>query len=100
MAPKKEIKKLFAKADSIYDKKLSRPRTKLADLQSKIWDGVETGFLLSDFAQGLCPINAEVPAIYSTLLDAADISPTLIWNQNTRRKERRDFTSEAAKIVH
>ena len=103
----KEInKKLFSKADSLVDKILSSPRIKLSNSQTLILDGVETGFFLSDFAQQLRRKNADVPDIYFTLLDAADISPTLVLNQNAKAKERgswvpfKIWTSEAAKAVH
>ena len=86
---KKEInKKLFSKADTLVDKILSSPRIKLSNSQFLILDGVETGIFLSDFAQQLRRKNAGVPYIYFTLLDAADISPTLILNQNAKAKER------------
>ena len=86
---KKEInKKLFSKADSLVDKILSCPRIKLSNSQTLILDGVETGIFLSDFVQQLRRKNADVPDIYFTLLDAADISPTLILNQNAKGKER------------
>ena len=86
---KKEInKKLFSKADSLVDKILSCPRIKLSISQTLIFDGVETGILLSDFAQQLRRKNADVPDIYFTLLDAAGISPALILNQNAKAKER------------
>ena len=103
----KEInKKLFSKADSLVDKILSSPRIKLSKSKTLIFDGVETGIFLSDFAQQLRCKNADVPDIYFTLLDAADISPTLILNQNAKAKERgswipfKIWTSEAAKAVH
>ena len=86
---KKEIsKKLFSKADSLVDKILSCPRIKLSNSQTLILDGVQTGIFLSDFAQQLRRKNADVPDIYFTLLDDADISPTLILNQNAKAKER------------
>ena len=104
---KKEInKKLFSKADSLVDKILSSPRIKLSKSQNLILDGVETGIFLSDFAQQLRRKNADVPDIHFSLLDAADISPTLILNQNAKAKERgsrvtfKIWTSEAAKAVH
>ena len=82
---KKEInKKLFSKADSLVDKKLSCPRIKLSSSQTLALDGVETGFFLSDSAQQLRRKHADVPDIYFTLLDAAGISPTLILNQNAK----------------
>ena len=81
-------KKLFSKADSLVDKILCCPRIKLSNSQTLILDGVETGIFLSDFAQQLRRKNADVPDIYFTLLDAADISATLILNQNAKAKER------------
>ena len=69
---KKEIKrKIFSKADSLVDEILSCPRIKLSNSQTLILNGVETGIILSDFAQQLCPKNADVPDIYFTLRDAA-----------------------------
>ena len=104
---KKETnKKLFSKADSLVDKILSSPGIKLTNSQTLILDGVETGTFLSDFAQQLRRKNADVPDIYFTLLDAADVSPTKILNQNAKAKERgswvpfKIWTSEAAKAVH
>ena len=86
---KNEInKKLFSKADSLADKTLSPPRIKLSNSQTLILDGVETGIFLSDFAQQLRRKKADVPDIYYTLLDAPDISQTLILNQNAKAKER------------
>ena len=86
---KKEIsKKFFSKADSLVDKILSCPRIKLSNSQILIFDGVETGIFLSDFAQQLRRKNADIPDSYFTLLDAADISPTLILNQTAKAKER------------
>ena len=84
---KEKNKKLFSKADSSVDKILSS-LIKLSNSQTLILDGVETGIFLSDFAQQLRRKNADVPDIYFTLLDAADISPTLILNQNAKAKER------------
>ena len=86
---KKEInKKLFSKADSLVEKTLSCPRIKLSNSQILVLDGVETGIFLSDFAQQLRRKNADVPAIYFALFDAAGISPTSILNQNATAKER------------
>ena len=68
---KKEINKnLFSKADSLVDKVLSCPRIKLSNSQTLIWDVVEIGIFLSDFAQQLRRKNADVPDIYFTSLDA------------------------------
>ena len=86
---KKEINEnIFSKADALVDKTLSRPRIKLSNSQTLIWGSLETGILLSDFAQQLRRKNADVPDNYFTLLDAASISPTLILNQNAKAKER------------
>ena len=52
-------------------------------------DGTDTAVLLHDFAQHLRRKNADVPDIYFTLLDAADISPSIILNQNAKAKERK-----------
>ena len=67
---------------------MSCPRIKLSKSETLILEGVETGILLSDFAQQLRRENADVPDIYFTLLDAAGISATLILNQNAKAKER------------
>ena len=89
---KKEInKKLFSKADSLVDKILCCLRMKLANSQTIILDSVETGILLSHFAQQLRRKNADVPDIYFTLLDAAGLSPTLILNHNAKAKERGSY---------
>ena len=86
---KKEINKmLFSKADSLVDKNLSCPRIKLSNSQTLILNSVEAGIFLSGFAQQLRRKNADVPDNYFTLFDAADISPTLILNQNAKAKER------------
>ena len=86
---KKDINKnLFAKADSLVDKVLSSPRIKLSTSNSLILDGTDTGVSLTDFAQTLKRKNAAVPDIYFTLLDAADITPSLVLNKNAKEKER------------
>ena len=64
-------KKLFGKADSQIDKILSCSRIKLSKSQTIILDGVDTGVLFSDFTLHLRRINADIPDIYFTLLDAA-----------------------------
>ena len=81
-------KKLFGKADSLIDKILSCSRIKLSDSQTIILDGVDTGVLFSDFTHSLRRKNSDVPDIYFTLLDAAGISPSLVFNQNAKAKER------------
>ena len=81
-------KKLFGKADTLIDKILSCSRIKLSNSQTIIWDGVDTGVLISDFTLPLRRKNADVPDIYFTLLDAAGISPSLVFNQNAKAKNR------------
>ena len=86
---KKDINKnLFAKADSLVDKVLSSPRIKLSTSNFLILDGTDTGVSLTDFAQTLKRKNAAVPDIFFTLLDAADITPSLVLNKNAKEKER------------
>ena len=81
-------KKLFAKADPLRDKILSCSRIKLSNSQTIILDGVDTGVLISDFTLHLRRKNAGVPDIYFILLDAAAISPSLVFNQNAKAKDR------------
>ena len=86
---KKDINKnLFVKAASLVDKVLSSPHIKLSTSNSLILDGTDTGVSLTDFAQTLKRKNAAVPDIYFTLLDAADITPSLVLNKNAKEKER------------
>ena len=83
----KEInKKLFTKADSLVGKVLSCPRIKLPTSHTLIVDGVETGMLLSDFAQQLRRKNADITTF--TLVDYAGRSLTLVLNHNSKTKER------------
>ena len=82
---KKEInKKIFSEADPLIDKILSCSRIKLSNSQAIILDGV----LISDFTLHLRRKNADVPDIYFTLLDAAGISPSLVFNKNAKANER------------
>ena len=81
-------KKLFVKADTLIDKILSCSRIKLSNSQTIILDGVDTGVLISDFNLHLRRKNADAPDIYFTLLDAAGISPSLVFNQNAKAKDR------------
>ena len=81
-------KKLFGKADSLIDKILSCSRIKLSKSRTIILDGVNTGTLISDFTLHLRCKNADVPDIYVTLLDAAGISLSLVFNQNAKAKDR------------
>ena len=81
-------KKLFGKADTLIDKILSCSRIKLSNSQTIILDGVDTGVIISDFTPHLRRKNADVPDIYFTLLDAAGISPSRVFNQNVKAKDR------------
>ena len=81
-------KKLFGRADSLIDKILFCSRTKLSNSQTKILDGVDAGVLISDFTLHLRRKNADVPDIYFTLLDVAGTSPSLVFNQNAKAKDR------------
>ena len=82
---KEKNKKLVCKADSLVDKILSCPRIKLSNSQTIILDGVDTGVLISDFTLHLRRKTADV---YFTLLDAAGISPSLVFNNNAKAKDR------------
>ena len=99
-------KKVFGKSDPLIDKILSCSRIKLSDSQTIFLDGVDTGVLISDFTLYLRRKNADVPDIYFTSLDAAGISPSLVFNQNVKAKDRANWnpwkvwTSEAAKTVY
>ena len=81
-------KKLFGKAVTLIDKILSCSRIKLSNSQTITLDGVDNGVLISDFTLHSRRKNADVPDIYFTLLDAAGISPSLVFNQNAKAKER------------
>ena len=86
---KKEInKKLFSKADPLIYKTLSCSRIKLSNSQTIVLDGLDTGVLNSDFTLHLRRKNADVPDIYFTLLDAAGISHSLVFNKNAKAKDR------------
>ena len=69
-------------------------------------DGVDNGVLISDFTHYLRRKNDDVPDIYFTLLDAAGISPSLVFNQNAKAKDGGSWvpfkvsTSEAAETVY
>ena len=52
---------------------------------------METGVLLSCFAQQLRRKNADIPGNYFTLIDAAGISPNLVPNQNAWAQERQSW---------
>ena len=81
-------KKLFGKADTLKDKILSSSCIKLSNSQTIILYVVDTGVLIADFTIHLRRKNADVPDIYFTLLDAAGTSPSLVFNQNAKAKDR------------
>ena len=81
-------KKLFGEADTLIDKILSCFRIKLSNSQTIILDGVNTGVLVSDFTLHLRRKNADVPDIFFTLLDAAGISHSLVFNRKAKVKDR------------
>ena len=81
-------KKLFGKADTLIDKILPCSRIKPSNSQTIILDDVDTGVLISDFTLHLRRKNANVPDIYFTLLDAGGKSPSPVFNQNAKAKER------------
>ena len=85
---KKINEKLFAKADSLVDEILSCPPIKFSNSQTLVLDGVETGILLSEFAQHHRRSNADVAETYFTLLDTAGVSPSLVLIQIATAKER------------
>ena len=74
--------------DNLIDKILSCSRIKLSNSQTIILDGVDPGVLISDSTLHLRRKNAGVPEIHFTLLDAAGISLSLVFNQNAKAKDR------------
>ena len=84
-------KKLFGRADSLTDEILSCSRSKLSNSQTIILDGVHTGVLISDFTTYLRRKNVDVPDIYFTSLNAAGISPSLVFNQNAKTEDRESW---------
>ena len=81
-------KKLFGKADPLKDRILSCSRIMLSNSQIMFFYAVDTGVLISDFIQHLRSKNVDVPDIHFTLLDAAGISTSLVFNQNAKAKDR------------
>ena len=84
---KRDINKKVC-TDNLIDKILSCWRIKLSNSHTINLDGVDTGVLISDFTLHLRRKNADFPDIYFTLLDAAGISPSLVFNQNAKDKDR------------
>ena len=87
---KKEInQQLITSAFPLVNKILESPRIKLSNSNTLILDGLETSVLLKeDFAQRLKRKNVPVPDIYSTVLDAAIITPDIVANSHAKDKER------------
>ena len=81
-------KKLFGKADTLIEGTLSCSRIKLPNSQTVILDDVDTSVLISDFTQHLGRKKVDIPYIYFTLFDAAGISPSLVFIQNAKAKDR------------
>ena len=81
-------KKLFGKADTLKDKTLSCSRINLSNSQTLILDGVDTVVLILDFTLHFRRKNVDVPDIYFTLLNAAAKSPSLVFSQNAKTKDR------------
>ena len=86
-------KKLFGQRDTLIDKILSCSLIKLPNSQTIILYGVETGVVISDFTLHLRRKNVDFPDIYFTLLDAAGISPSLVFNRNANAKDRGSWVS-------
>ena len=86
-SPKRGINNKVCR-DNLIDKILSCSRIKLSNSQTKVLDGVDTGALISDFTLHLRRKSADVPDIYFTLFDAAGISPSLVFHQNAKAKDR------------
>ena len=80
-------KKRFGKADTLIDKILSCSRIQLSNSQTISLDGVDTGVLISDFTLHWRRKNVDIPDICFTLPDGARISPSLVFNQNSKAKE-------------
>ena len=81
-------RKIIGKPDTLIGKILACYRIKLSTSQTIIFDGLDTGVLISDFTQHLRRKNSDVPDIYFTLLDVAGILPSLVFNQNAKAKDR------------
>ena len=79
---------LSTSASPLVNKILDSPRIKLSNSNTLILDRLETGVLLKDFAQRLKRKNVPKPNLYSTLLDAASITPNLVVNSHAKGKEK------------
>ena len=79
---------LSTSASPPLNKTLESPRIKLSNSNTLILDGIGTGVLLKYFAQRLKRKYVPIPDIYSTLPDAASITPDLVVNRHAKGKER------------
>ena len=61
---------------------------KLSTSQKFFLEYVETGVSMSGLAQQLRQKNADDPDIYSTLLEAAGIPPSLVLTQKSQAKKK------------
>ena len=102
---KRDINKKVC-TDNLIDKILSCSRIKLSNSETIILHGLDTGVPISNFTLHLRRKNADIPDIYFTLLDAAGLSPSLVFKQNAEAKDRgswvpfKVWTSEAAETVY
>ena len=80
--------KRFDKADTLKAKILSCSFIKLSNSQTIILDGVDTGVLILDLTLHWRRKNVDVPDLYVTSLEAAGLSPSLVFNQNAKAKDR------------
>ena len=88
-SPKRDInKKLFGTADTLINKILYCSSIKFSKSQTAVLDSVDTGVVISDFTLHLGRKNLDVPYIYYILFDAAGISPSLVFNQNAKARDR------------
>ena len=69
-------------------KLLSSPPINLLNSKFLLLDGVDTRVYLTEFAQNVGRKNAEVKDICFTLLDAGDIRPSFVLNQNVEERDR------------
>ena len=81
-------KKLFGEADTLKNKSLSCSRIELSTSQTIFLDSVDTAVLITDFTQHLRRKNAKAQDIYFTLVGAAGITPSLVFKQNAKGKDR------------
>ena len=84
---KENNQQLRKSAFPLLDKILESARIKLSNFNTLILDGTETGVLLNNFAQRLKRRNVPIPGIYFTLIEAASITPDIVFNSHAKGKE-------------